>query len=272
MSSLTTQDPIHLVQITDTHLYGKPTGTLLKMNTHDSLARVVDLVKEKEQHIDYILATGDIAQDASLQAYQHFIGSMAELQAPCSWIPGNHDRVAVMEELGAKASFNDKLVTLNNWRIIFLDSSVDGQVHGKLTDAELKFLQDSLSAADSDESISHCLVCLHHNPTKGNSGWMKDIGLHNGKEFFDIAVNSSKLRAVLYGHVHQELDYQHRGVRCLCTPSTCIQFKPFVTNFSLDKLNPGYRALRLHESGQIDTEVHRIEGYTIEADFSSTGY
>lgn len=65
MSSINTKDPIRLVQITDTHLYGKPTGTLLKMNTHESLDYVVDLVKGNEERIDFILATGDIAQDGS---------------------------------------------------------------------------------------------------------------------------------------------------------------------------------------------------------------
>lgn len=272
MSSLTTQDPIHLVQITDTHLYGKPSGTLLKMNTHDSLARVIDMVQEKEDHIDFILATGDIAQDASPEAYNHFMTSMAELQAPCSWIPGNHDKADVMQDVGEKAGFNEKLVSINNWHIILLDSSVDSQVHGRLTEAELEFLQASLDAAEKDSQIEHCLVCLHHNPTRGNAGWMKDIGLHNGAEFFSVVKSSNKVRAVVYGHVHQELDYMHEGVRCLCTPSTCIQFKPNVTNFSLDRANPGYRSLQLHGNGEIDTRVYRIEGYTIEADFSSTGY
>ena len=45
-----------------------------------------------------------------------------------------------------------------------------------------------------------------------------------------------------------------------------------VTNFALDKINPGYRTIQLHEDGSIDTEVIRVSGYTCEADFSSSGY
>lgn len=272
MSSLTKQDPIHLVQITDTHLYGKPTGTLLKMNTHESLERVLDIVRQNEKRIDFILATGDIAQDASPEAYHYFIDKMNGLKAPFIWIPGNHDRASVMQEVGGKSPINEKTLTINNWRIVFLDSSVEGQVHGRLTPSEVKFLRDSLEQAESDVDVDHCLVCLHHNPTKGNAGWMKDIGLHNGSEFFKTVKLFTKTRCVVYGHVHQDLDYEHEGIRCLCTPSTCIQFKPNVTNFALDKLNPGYRTLLLHANGEIDTRVYRVEGFTFEADFSSKGY
>jgi len=77
---------------------------------------------------------------------------------------------------------------------------------------------------------------------------------------------------VLYGHIHQQLDFQHQGIRCLCSPSSCIQFKPNVTNFALDKLNPGYRWLKLYTDGRVETEVVRVSGEIFEADFSSPGY
>jgi len=272
MSSIKTKNPINLVQITDTHLYGKPTGTLLKMNTHGSLDYVVDLVKGNEERIDFILATGDIAQDGSPPAYEHFIKTMAELNAPFSWIPGNHDKPSVMDEVGARRGFCEKRVSLNNWHLLFLDTSVEGQVHGRLSDDELEFLRASLDSAEGDTGIDHVLVCLHHNPTKGNAGWMKDIGLHNGKEFFKVLSRFTKVRCIVYGHIHQELDYDHQGIRCLCTPSTCIQFKPNVNNFALDRSNPGYRTLQLHANGDIDTRVYRVEGFEFEADFNSTGY
>ena len=101
---------------------------------------------------------------------------------------------------------------------------------------------------------------------------MKDIGLENGAELFSTLKKSSKVKCVLYGHIHQELDFSHEGVRCLCTPSTCIQFKPKVTDFSLDRVNPGYRSLRLFADGSIESEVKRVSGGTFEADYNSPGY
>lgn len=272
MASQKTNSPIQLIQITDTHLYGTAAGTLLKMNTHDSFAHVLDVVRKHEDAIDLILATGDIAQDASVSAYQHFLKNIEEFEAPFRWIPGNHDSASVMAEVAGDSGASGKEVSINNWKILMLDTSIDGQVHGRLAPKELEFLQGSLAAAEKEESIEHCLICLHHNPIKGNSGWMKDIGLHNKDRFWELAKQSSKLKCVVYGHVHQELDFLHEGIRCLCSPSTCIQFKPNVVNFALDQVNPGYRTLQLHEDGNIDTEVLRVEGAIFEVDYSSGGY
>ena len=101
---------------------------------------------------------------------------------------------------------------------------------------------------------------------------MKDIGLQNPQKFWETTKTSSKLRAVVYGHIHQQLDFEFEDIRCLCAPSTCIQFKPDVVNFALDKMNPGYRNLELYPDGAIDTQVIRVAGEQLEADFSCGGY
>lgn len=272
MTSLITQNPIKITQITDTHLYGKPSGTLLKMNTNETLGHVMTLVKDNEEEIDLVLATGDIAQDASDRAYSNFIKIISSLNAPFRWIPGNHDNATVMNRLAEGSQAGEKTAQLNNWLIVLLDSSILGQVHGKLAKTEINFLTSVLRAAEKDDSIEHCLITMHHNPVPGNSAWMKDIGLENGEEFFAALKISKKVRCVLYGHIHQELDFEHEGVRCLCTPSTCIQFKPNVTSFSLDRVNPGYRSLELFADGSIETVVRRVSGETFEADYNSPGY
>jgi len=45
-----------------------------------------------------------------------------------------------------------------------------------------------------------------------------------------------------------------------------------VVTFALDKMNPGYRNLVLHSDGSIETQVIRVAGEQLEADFSSGGY
>lgn len=272
MTLLTTQNQINIVQITDTHLYGKAAGALLKMNTGNSLNRVIALLEAEKNDIDLILATGDIAQDASEAAYSNFLQAVSKLDVPLRWIPGNHDSAAAMDRVGEGTDAGEKIVQINNWLIVLLDSSVIGEVHGNLSTSELEFLEASLKSADEDSSIDHCLICLHHNPTPGNPAWMKDVGLQNGLKFFEIANKFSNSRCVIYGHIHHELDFIHRGIRCLCSPSTCIQFKPNVKNFSLDKVNPGYRSLKLLAGGQIETTVVRVPGDLFEADYNSSGY
>ncbi len=264
--------PIRIVQITDTHLYSGGSGTLLKMNTKHSFKQVLELVRMHDSPPDLILGTGDIAQDASATAYEYFKSSIGALNVPFMWLPGNHDNGLLMQSLAEGASAAYKHMQLGSWLIVMLDTSVGGQVHGALSAEELAFLSAQLEASELSDSVDHVLVGMHHNPIRGTAGWMKDIGLQNPEKFWETAKASSKLRAVVYGHIHQELDFEFAGIRCLCTPSTCIQFKPHVVNFALDKMNPGYRNLELHPDGAIQTQVIRVAGGQFEADFNSDGY
>jgi Icc protein len=272
MTVTTTKSPINIVQITDTHLYGRSTGALLKMNTRNALDHVIEMVKEIESDIDLVVATGDIAQDASVAAYNNFTHAIERLHAPYRWIPGNHDDAAVMARVAKGTQANERLVHINNWLILLLDTSIEGQVHGVLSKAELDFLESSLQSTRDNAEIEHCLICLHHNPISASADWMQDIGLQNDEEFFEILERFDKVNCAIYGHIHQDLDLVRNGIRYLCSPSTCIQFKPNVANFSLEKLNPGYRSLQLFPDGSIKSEVHRVAGTLMKADFDCTGY
>jgi len=264
--------PIRVVQLTDTHLYSEGSDTLLKMNTKHSFEQVLELIQLHEGSLDLILATGDVAQDASAAAYDYFKSSIGGLNVPFMWLPGNHDNALLMQSLAEGTSAADKHVQLSNWLVVTLDTSVEGQVQGVLSVDELSFLSDQLKYSELDDSIDHVVVGMHHNINQVTAGWMKDIGLQNPQHFWEIAKKSNELKAVVFGHIHQELDFVFEDIRCLCTPSTCIQFKPQVANFALDKMNPGYRRLSLHQDGSIETQVVRIAGEQLEADFSSAGY
>ncbi|MCB1665537.1 MAG: 3',5'-cyclic-AMP phosphodiesterase [Pseudomonadales bacterium] len=264
--------PVRVVQITDTHLFRDPRAALLKLNTQDSFEKVVDLISANENAIDLILATGDIAQDASTEAYLRFGDAMQPFNAPFYWIPGNHDRRRVMESLAQYEQAFHNLAEIANWQVVMLDSSVVGEVHGHLSNRELVHLEKSLAAATENPSIDHVIVCLHHNPVPGSAGWMSGIGLHNDAAFLSIVDRFDIVRAVVYGHIHQELDFERKKVRYFCTPSTCIQFKPEVTDFTLDDVNPAYRWFNLHTDGRIESGVERVTGHVFEVDHTSTGY
>lgn len=269
-------DAARILQITDTHLFANPSRALLKLNTQDSFERVLALIAARERDLDLIVATGDISQDASPEAYTRFCDAMKVFAVPFLWLPGNHDSRAVMDGIRAdlqQGGTVDALplaVTVGNWRIITLDSAVPGEVHGYLADTELARLEEELMTAAGEGQ--HAMVCLHHNPVPGSAGWMSDIGLHNQDAFLAIIDRHRCVGAVVYGHIHQELDFERNGVRYFCTPSTCIQFKPNVADFTLDELNPAYRWYTLHNHGAIDSGVVRLTDFVAAVDHSATGY
>lgn len=266
------KNSIKVLQITDTHLYAVSTGTLLKMNTHETFSKVLGVVQDNEEAVDLVLATGDIAQDGSAAAYQKFMNDTKVLDAPVRWIPGNHDIRDVMRDVAGDSGLCNKVEKIGNWQVVLLDSSRLNHVDGFLNETEMEFLESALTDAKLDDDIDHCLITLHHNPVPGSSSWMKDIGLRNDKEFQDLIKNHEIVRSVVYGHIHQDLDFMMGNIRYFCTPSTCIQFKPEVIDFALDEQNPGYRRFELFADGRIDSEVVRINGTAFAADFDSEGY
>jgi Icc protein len=156
---------------------------------------------------------------------------------------------------GQKADIRqDRSFFLGNWQVLLLNSSVPDQVGGHLSDDSLHWLARALDAHPNH----HALVCLHHQPVPVGSAWIDEIGLSNGADLFAVLDRYPQVRAVLWGHVHQEFDTDRNGVRLLSTPSTCIQFAPGAEVFTLDAAGPGYRWLTLNGDGGMDTGVMRL--------------
>ena len=52
VSTLTTEDPVLLVQLSDSHLFADANGSLLGLNTARSLQQVIDLVSAEQPSVD----------------------------------------------------------------------------------------------------------------------------------------------------------------------------------------------------------------------------
>jgi Icc protein len=257
-----------VVQLSDSHLFAEADGTLLGMKTRDGLAAVVDLVLQEQQNIDVVLATGDLSQDGTVESYQAFRDASERIDAPKRWLPGNHDELREMAIAAQKSDFLEPVVDVGSWRITMLDSAVSGSVPGYLEDKQLQLLAQALSEAPQ----RHHLVCLHHHPVAIGAAWMEPIGLRNPEALFAVLERFPQAKALLWGHVHQEFDETRDGVRLMASPSTCIQFAPGSEDFKLDDRAPGYRWLRLHDNGQIETGVSRIAAGLVDVDLSGDGY
>ncbi|WP_064616002.1 3',5'-cyclic-AMP phosphodiesterase [Pseudomonas sp. GR 6-02] len=268
VSTLTTADPALLVQLSDSHLFAEADATLLGMNTRDSLQQVIELVLKQQPQIDLMIATGDLSQDGTLESYQLFRDLTRQIDAPARWIPGNHDEPRIMAEAAVHSALLESVVDIGNWRVTLLDSAVPGSVPGYLQDEQLQLLVRSLSEAPQ----RHHLVCFHHHPVSIGCAWMEPIGLRNPEALFAVLDRFAQVRAVLWGHVHQEIDQERNGVRLIASPSTCIQFEPGSDDFKVSEQAPGYRWLRLLPDGQLETGVERVTGFDFQIDYGSNGY
>lgn len=261
-------DALTVLQITDPHLLADPEGTLLGMRTRDTLDAVLEHIRQQGEQPDVVLATGDISQDGSDESYRYFREKTAFFDCPVFWFMGNHDVRSAMDRAIAGTASNERRFRARGWQMIFLDSSVPDCVHGHLAESELEWLDRTLSEYPEE----HALVCLHHHPIDISARWMNAIGLQNHDEFFAVLARHPQVRAILWGHIHQDLDQDLDGYRLLATPSTSIQFAPDSREFSVDDAPPGYRWLKLYPNGSIETRVERIPAGDYGLDLNSSGY
>ncbi|WP_236207323.1 3',5'-cyclic-AMP phosphodiesterase [Pseudomonas tohonis] len=267
-STLAFDSSVLLVQLSDSHLFAEEDGRLLGMNTADSLQRVIERVLEEQPHIDLVLATGDLSQDGSVESYERFRDLCAVIPADSRWFPGNHDEVQVMEQVCAGTDLLDPIIDFPAWRVVLLDSTIGGAVPGHLPPEQLALLERAVSEA----SDKHVLISFHHHPVPIGCRWMDPIGVRNPDALFTVLDRFPQVRAVLWGHVHQEFDQMRNGVRLLASPSTCVQFAPGSEEFQVDTEAPGYRWLRLQADGVLETGVSRVTGIDFEVDYSVKGY
>ena len=262
------QRPLRVLQLTDPHLMASAKGALLGVNTRDSLAAVIDEVLRVQGQPDLILATGDLAQDASAEAYRYLGQQLATFDCPALWIAGNHDDSALMNTIAEEFQSRQRQWVQGGWHFVMLDSSVRGKVFGELSAGELDFLDSALS----ERPDLPAMICLHHHPVDIGADWMENIGLMNRDQFWRVIDRHPQVKIVLWGHIHQELQQQRNGVQLLATPSTCIQFARGSSKFAVEPLGPGYRWFELDPSGGFTTEVRRATAFEFDLDEKSTGY
>lgn len=261
---------IRILQITDSHLFAGKHETLLGVNTWASFDAVLQAISASDQRYDLIVATGDLAQDHTVEAYQHFAEGVARLDVPCVWLPGNHDFQPSMYSALAETQIADAkhVIVGDHWQIVLLDSQVFGVPHGELSDYQLEWLDNTLAK----EPDRHTLVLLHHHPLPSGCNWLDQHSLRNSSMLERVLERYPLASTLLCGHIHQDLDLDWNGRRLLSTPSTCVQFKPHCTNFTIDSEAPGWRWLELYDDGRVDTMVQRLQTRAFSPDLDAEGY
>jgi 3',5'-cyclic-AMP phosphodiesterase len=220
--------------------------------THSSLQNVLKHIQRSGWHADLVAMTGDIIQDDSREAYERFCELMQPLGLPVYCVPGNHDVRATMKEALTGPEFHYcESVVQGHWLITGIDSCMDDDAAGRIDDREMDRLEKLLDATPAD----HVLICLHHPPLPVGSRWLDQVGLRNGEEFLRLIIRSGKVRAAIFGHVHQEFEGRHGTIKIIGTPSTCRQFKVASDDFALDDNPPAYRKISLHADGRVESEL-----------------
>ncbi len=260
--------PQRLLQITDCHLGALASEELLGMNTQQGLTDVLSLIARCEPGAEHLLATGDLSNDYSPASYQRFLDTInTQISFPVHCLPGNHDHPDAMRDILGDERMA-RQIDLGPWQILMLNSQIIGREHGNLADIELDFLQERLQSLQ-DKFV---IICLHHQVVPVGAAWIDQYIVRSADRFFEVLGQFSNVKAVSWGHVHQLFEQQRDGVNLMATPSTCIQFKPGIDEFTVDNLMPGYRWFNLYNDGRMETGINRVEPREYGIDYGSSGY
>jgi len=242
-----------LLHMTDTHFGAIPKDYFVPVDMDASFVDTLDLFKRMHWKADACLATGDLVHEGVAEMYQVLAGHFDELGIPTYGLPGNHDENDAIQA-GFQSNFcsTPKIVDLPHWRLVLIDSTIPRQSGGHISDDQFDLIHTAI-----EDTENHVLIALHHNPISTKSAWLDRMTIDNGEQLMELARQSDKVKAIVWGHVHQEFDARYEGVRLLATPSTCMQFTPKATRFDVDEVPPGFRLLALLPNGEIATQVVR---------------
>jgi len=194
---------------------------------------------------------------------------LSRISPPLYVIPGNHDDPAWLGRfflppglpLPADPSpgfsyYFDR----GEDRFIFLDVQKAGRREGYINETQLRFVEQLI-----ESFTGRCTIVVHNPPIPLGCDWMdKTMLIENGFELHKIlSYHRTRLRCVLFGHVHQFLQVVRDGVLYVGGPSLCAQFSlyPGAPDGSFDgSLPAGFNVLRYFKGGISVLQVPIMEG------------
>lgn len=211
---------IKIAQLTDIHLMATQESLLYGVNTFDAFKQVLSKVNKKKY--DYIIASGDLSEDGTLQSYHYLKAAFDQFEMPIHCIPGNHDNRDLLHEvLSASSHIHfDKKLNFLNWEILFLDTKHKNEIHGFISEQEFEFLENALSSSIAD----NIAIVMHHHPIAVNTPIIDAYSLINKKTFINCISAHEQVKLVIFGHVHHDYCLQHGQVTFESSPATCFQF------------------------------------------------
>jgi 3',5'-cyclic AMP phosphodiesterase CpdA len=213
--------PVLIAQISDLHI--TPPGALAygRVDTAAALTHAIDTLNRLSPRPDLVVVSGDIADSAMPEEYEHAKKLLAALKIPFAAIPGNHDRRLPMRTALPDPAYGAANGALNSMRrlgeldVLLVDSTVPGSSHGELDAATLAWLDGVLSASTTRPA----LVFLHHPPFNTGIVYSDAIRLRNADALAALLKRHPRVQLVAAGHVHRAAQTVFAGVSATICPA-----------------------------------------------------
>lgn len=199
---------------------------LLRPGLTGALAKVVDDLTKIEKHLDFVAITGDLAADGDLDSYRGLQKLLSALSIPVLVVPGNHDNRNALRQIffsdkhTTRAGTLDYQETFENVQVLGVDTVIDGELSGRLSDDQLSWLKSKLLHECGD----HTVVLMHHPPfPTGHAEFDEMAEVEGGGELGELMRRSTSKIIVLSGHVHRPYQAVWNGANCYISGAPSFQ-------------------------------------------------
>jgi 3',5'-cyclic-AMP phosphodiesterase len=241
-----------VVQVSDPHI---PADGFL-FDRVDACARVqasIEMIAAAGCSPDVLILSGDVANSGEAEAYVRLRpvidAALERFGAKLLVAPGNHDDVALLREhlLGREPERSplDEVVRVGGLRLIGLDSTVPGEVHGELDDAQLAALSGELAEPAPDGT----LLVVHHPSIWSTTPQSALVALRDPQRLAAV-IRGSDVRLVLSGHTHRVSAGTLAGVPVWISPSTGSQADVLARNGFRGHTGGGFTRVDVLDDGE----------------------
>jgi 3',5'-cyclic AMP phosphodiesterase CpdA len=264
-----------IVQVSDSHV---PADGFL-FDRVDACARVqtsVEMIAAGGCSPDALVLSGDLADQGEAEAYVRLRpvieDALKRFGAELLVAPGNHDDVALLRAhlLGRERERGplDEVVRVRGLRLIGMDSSVPGEVHGELDDAQLEALADELTEPAPDGTV----LVVHHPPIWSTTPMSELVALREPQRLAAV-IRGSDVRLVLSGDTHRVSAGTLAGVPVWVSPATGSHADVLARNGFRGHTGGGFTRIDILDDGEIVATFVPLTGrdetlYEVRADES----
>lgn len=237
-----------IAHLSDPHLDGGPERARRLERVLDEVAVVAD--------IDLVIMSGDVADAGDARSYAQFIDVFRPAQ-PTVVVPGNHDlRAPMASAFGADENgLLNSVATVDGLTVIGLDSLVEGDPGGRLSDDTLAFADVTVRAAEGV-----VVLTLHHPPVPVDHELMDGYGLYNATALAELVAGHETVAGVLTGHAHRGLATTFVGRPLLSAPGivSTMRLGSRTDPIADDRATPGFALHTVHPDGSLSTIFHHL--------------
>ncbi len=223
--------PLYFVHISDTHI--GPTKDFSRWGRYSlpNAERVVGVINNLPTLPDFVIHTGDLADDPHPEAYLLAKEAFSQLKSPIYFATGNHDTardIAANMQMGDYEKLDDDPDRLffrfmaKGVECLVLDGRGADEIdpHGLLPANQLAYIKKT-----AHQPGPPLLIFCHFPAAPMDSPWFDaEMLLLNGDEVHQALIDSSRLRGYFHGHIHQNMQTMKDGVFYCSVGSTFVQF------------------------------------------------